>query len=121
MSKEERILVNIQVGEKNYTGVFYDNPSSQELIKLMPITINMNDLYGNEKYYYLSEKLPANSECIGKINSGDIMLYGFDCLVLFYDTFSTPYSYTKIGYIENISRLEDDLGKVSTEITFDIK
>lgn len=36
----------------------------------------MSDLNGNEKYYYLDENLPTNSENIGHINAGDIMLYG---------------------------------------------
>ena len=35
------------------------------------------------------------------------MLYGNNCLVLFYKSFSTEYSYTKIGYIENPSNLAD--------------
>ena len=35
------------------------------------------------------------------------MLYGNNCLVVFYKSFDTSYSYTKIGHIENLPDLED--------------
>lgn len=61
----------------------------------------MSELNGNEKYYYFEETLPSNATQIGTIQTGDIMLYGSDCLVLFYDTFSTSYRYTRIGKIDS--------------------
>jgi hypothetical protein len=46
------------------------------------------------------------------------MLYGSTCLVLFYKDFSTSYSYTKLGSIEDISGLTDALGGGSVQVTF---
>lgn len=46
------------------------------------------------------------------------MLYGDDCIVLFYDSFTTPYSYTKIGYIENADGLENAVGKQDAQVSF---
>ena len=43
-----------------------------------------------------------------KINAGDIMLYGNNCLVVFYKSFDTTYSYTKIGHIDNLPNLDKD-------------
>ncbi len=40
------------------------------------------------------------------------MLFGDNCLVIFYKSFETEYSYTKIGHIENLP----DLGKDSITI-----
>ena len=70
----------------------------------------MNELNGNEKYYYFNEYLPSNSSKVGKINSGDLMLYGSDCLVLFYDSFNTSYSYTRIGVLDNPEKLKEIVG-----------
>lgn len=109
--------INIQIGSENFTAVLYDEVAAQEFFTQMPMTLSMNELNGNEKFYYLPEGLTTNSQKVGKVNNGDLMLFGSDCLVLFYKPFSTPYNYTKIGYIENPSGLAEALGKGNVEIT----
>ena len=51
-------------------------------------------------------KLLTNSYKPGRVEAGDVMLYGDDCLVIFYESFDTEYSYTKIGYIDGLPELE---------------
>jgi hypothetical protein len=65
----------------------------------------MQELNGNEKYVYLDNTFPSNPVKVNHINKGDIMLYGKDCLVIFYKSFDTSYSYTKIGHIDNLNDL----------------
>jgi hypothetical protein len=48
------------------------------------------------------------------------MLFGSDCLVLFYESFSTSYSYTKIGYIDDPNELENAIGSGNIQITFSV-
>lgn len=43
------------------------------------------------------------------------MLFGSDCLVVFYQSFDTSYSYTKIGHIDNFF----DLGSENISIKFE--
>ena len=112
--------VNMKIGDKNFTVILYDNDSTKALLEKLPLTLNMDDLNGNEKFYYFSENFPANSERVGNIKTGDLMLYGSDCLVLFYESFSTSYSYTKLGYVEDVSGLAKALGSGSVEVSFDL-
>ncbi len=55
----------------------------------MPLTLNISDLNGSEKYYNLSDTLPVNSEKAGNIKKGNIMLYGNNCIVIFYERHHT--------------------------------
>ncbi|MEI0611940.1 cyclophilin-like fold protein [Brachyspira pilosicoli] len=110
--------VNLRINNKEYKLILYDNDTARDFLKMLPLTITMNDLNSNEKYYNLSSTLTTKSERVGSIKRGDFMLYGNNCLVLFYESFSTSYSYTKIGYIENTDGLKDSLGRGSIAITF---
>lgn len=118
--KNEIPTINIQIGNENFKIILYDNPAVKSLLKQMPMTLNMSELNGNEKYFYLSEDLPISSEKIETIHTGDFMLYGSDCLVLFYKTFSTTYSYTKLGYIEDVTGLAEAFKNDSIQVTFTI-
>ena len=108
--KTESIV--IKVNDKSFAAQLYDN-------EMLPLTLDMNELHGNEKYYNLSSLLPMDSSNVGEIDCGDIMLYGNNCLVLFYDSFSTNYSYTKIGYIENPTELAVEVGSGNITISFE--
>ncbi|MDE6658076.1 MAG: hypothetical protein K2J88_05780, partial [Oscillospiraceae bacterium] len=118
-NKIEQIIV--QIGNQQFTAKLYQNDTTKSLINKLPLTLDMSELNGNEKYFYFSESFPKNSEQVEKINTGDIMLYGSECLVLFYDSFSTPYSYTRIGYIENPEGLATALGDSNIEVVLKIK
>jgi hypothetical protein len=118
--ENEMSKLSIKIDNQTFIATLYDNETTRELVKQMPLSINMNELNGNEKYYYLKQGLPTNSERIGNIKNGDLMLFGSDCLVLFYKSFSTTYSYTKIGYIDNPNELADTVGSENVQITFSV-
>lgn len=111
--------IEIMIADKVFTAQLYKNETAQAFADMLPLTLNMNELHGNEKYYNLSKSLPTDHSRAEKINTGDIMLYGNDCLVLFYDSFFTNYSYTKIGYIENPTDLADAVGSGNITISFE--
>jgi hypothetical protein len=108
----------ITVGEKTFSAKLYNNQTTQALVARFPLTVDMSELNGNEKYYYFSNKLPTASEQPGKIYAGDIMLYGDDCLVVFYETFSTSYKYTRLGYIEDAAGFAKAVGDGNVQVTF---
>ena len=91
-----------------------ENSTTSALVKLLPLDITMNDLNKNEKYAYLDESLPTNTYSPKHIEAGDVMLFGDNCLVIFYESFDTSYSYSKIGHINNLPSLDD--GNISISI-----
>lgn len=116
--KGDNLKINVIINNNIYQATILNNETSKQFINMLPLTITMNELNGNEKYYYFDNNLPSNQSKIGIINEGDIMLYGNDCLVLFYEKFNTSYSYTKIGNIDNANNLKKDLGNSNVNITF---
>lgn len=115
-----KVNITIEIGKKTYNAVLLNNKTTKALIKKLPLTLDMGDMNSNEKYYFLPYTLPTNAKQVNKINSGDLMLYGSDCLVLFYDDFNTSYSYTKIGYVKDASKLADVVGDGDVKVTFAI-
>lgn len=96
----------------------YDNPTVQALKTYLPMSVTMKDLHQNEKYHYFNQSLPTQIEDIDYIHTGELMLFETNCLVLFYDDFSTNYAYTKIGYIENNDEIKNILGEGQVEVEF---
>ena len=117
IESENKLISNIQViiNGKTYNARIEENETAQSFVNMLPVEYNMSELNGNEKYVYLDYTLPTNSYNPKHIEAGDIMLYGNNCLVVFYKSFDTPCSYTKIGHIENLS----DLGNKSIIIKFE--
>lgn len=112
------LKIKMDINGVSFTVTLIDNETSRELIDRLPISIIMNELNGNEKYYYFNETLSSSPNHIGEIHVGDLMLYGNDCLVLFYDDFATNYRYTKIGSIDHPNNLKDIVGSGNIKISF---
>ena len=113
--------MKITIGSSVFTVTLYDNPSATAFKEMLPLSINMKELNGNEKYFDLTENLPTNASNPKTIQNGDLMLYGSNTLVLFYKTFSTSYSYTKIGKVDNPEDLQTALGSGNVNVTFELQ
>jgi len=113
--KKEINTMKVIINKKEYIINLEDNETVKSFISSLPQELEMSELNGNEKYIYLDKSLPTDSKNIKKINKGDVMLYGNNCLVIFYKSFNTSYSYTKIGHIDNLP----DLGNGNIKVTFE--
>lgn len=113
--------MKIKIGNCTFTATLYDNSTATAFKSLLPLTANMVELNGNEKYVELSSSLPTDAANPGTIQNGDLMLYGSSTLVLFYKTFSTSYSYTRLGRIDDVTGLVAALGAGNISVTFELE
>lgn len=114
-SEEVVNSMNIVINEKEYKLNLENNETVTELLTKLPLQLNMNDLNSNEKYVYLDFSLKNNPVNPKHINKGDVMLYTDNCLVIFYKSFNTSYSYTRIGHINNLPDLDTNSISVKLE------
>ncbi len=112
--------VKIKIGEKTFTATILDNTTAKEFMALLPLTLDMNELNNNEKYGQLPKSMPIKASVPKNIEKGDLMMYGSSTLVLFYKSFSTSYSYTKIGKIDDVDGLVESLGNGNVKVQFEM-
>ena len=120
-SNSDSMKLKITIGTNTFTATFHNNATATAFKSKLPLSINMTELNGNEKYFDLPNNLPTNASNPGTIQTGDVMLYGSNTLVLFYKTFSTSYNYSRIGRIDNASGLADALGSGNKIVKFELE
>ncbi len=93
------------------------NASTEELKKMLPLTINMSMYGGFEQVGSIGHSLTRNDKQT-TTQYGDIVLYAGDKIVIFYG--SNSWSYTRLGHIDlSQSEMTDLLshGDVTIRIT----
>lgn len=108
------------VGDRRFAVTLAGNDAARVFASRLPLTLDMTDLNGNEKKFDLPDALPAKPSRPGTIRNGDLMLYGVNTLVVFYLTFDSPYSYTRLGRIDDPGGLAQALGRGNVRVTFSI-
>lgn len=118
-SNTDTTNMKITIGSAVFTATLINNATTAAFKAMLPLTINMSELNGNEKFHYLSTTLPTNASSGGNIQVGGLMIYGNNCLVLFYEDLNTSYSYTRLSRIDNTSGLVAALGAGSVTVKFE--
>lgn len=111
----EQLMITID--NQDFSITLEKNETVNALFEQLPMSITMDELHGNEKYYYMKKKLPTNAKSISHIEAGDFMLFGNDCLVLFYENFSSSYSYTRLGHIDDVAAFVRKVDSGSMNVT----
>ena len=106
------------VGKRSFAITLANTNAARAFAAQLPLTLDMAELNGNEKHADLLQALPTEASRPGTIHSGDLLLYGSNTLVVFYKTFRSSYSYTRIGHVNDPAGLEQVLGQSSVRIVF---
>ena len=112
--------MNVQVGGSEFTATLEENAAADALVEMMeqgPVTIRMSDYSGFEKVGPRGTSLPASNQQI-TTQSGDIVLYQNDQIVMFYGPNS--WSYTLLGHIDDLAGWEEALGRGDVTVTFSL-
>ena len=112
--------MNLGINGRQFPVDLADNAAARAFAALLPLTLEMSDLHGNEKYRRLGARLPSRPENPGRVRAGDLMLFGDDCVVLFYKDFDTGYSYTRIGRLKDAAGLAAAAGRGAVTAEFSL-
>ena len=118
-SKEEtaemKDTIQLLIGETEVPVIWEDNASVEALKAFRPLTIQMSMYGGFEQVGRIGQSIVSDDEEI-TTDSGDIVLYSGNQIVIFYG--SNSWAYTKLGHVD-LSRKEmkELLGGGNVEIT----
>ena len=121
ITNADTMKFKITIGNNVFTATLYNSATANAFKSKLPMSINMNELNGNEKYFDLTYNLPLNASNPITIHTGDLMLYGSNTLVLFYKPFSTSYSHTRLGSVDNPAGLATTLGSRNVTVRFELE
>ncbi len=117
--EEESMQISVTVNGTPFTATIEDTGAGQGLLARLPLTLSMEELHGNEKYCYTGEPFGGEQYVPDTIEAGDLMVFGSDCLVLFYETFSNGgWSYARVGRVDDPSGLAEACGAGTASVTF---
>ena len=57
----EDMKINVIIGGASFSATVEDTETGRAFVSMLPLTLDMNELNGNEKYYYLDSSLPTAS------------------------------------------------------------
>ena len=114
--EEDRMWMTI--GERRFAITLAHTAAARAFAAQLPLTLDMAELNGNEKHADLPQALLTDASRPGTIYNGDLMLYGSNTVVIFYQTFRSSYSYTRLGRVDDPNELSQALGKGSSRVMF---
>ncbi|MCH5173470.1 MAG: hypothetical protein J1D85_04585 [Bacteroidales bacterium] len=114
--EDDNMIVSIYIGDKKFEAEIEDSETGRAFMDKLPLDLDMKELNGNEKYCY-GVPLPQDAKHCPSIEAGDLMLYGKDCIVLFYAP-AGGYSYTRIGRLKSVSGLKEAVGSSDVCVKF---
>ena len=114
-AEDMKILVVIK--GHNLPAVFEDNPASRVLYELLPITVNMKNVYNRELSFTLPGKLPVSRLSANNYSIGDIVYIPHrNSLAILYQQNGERFRRQHLGHIISGAEYLKNAGTI--EVTF---
>ncbi len=119
LENSEVNMVYFSIGSYKIKANLVDNEATRELIKKLPLTLELSDYAGNEKVGPLGFSLPTDNEQI-TTNPGEFVLYNGNQFVIFYG--HNTWSYTRLGKVDiSLDELNSILGSGDVSLTISLE
>ena len=115
-SEESRMWMTI--GERRFAITLADTEAARAFVAMLPLTLDMEELNGDEKKNELPGPLPTDASRPGTIRNGDLLLWGSRTVVVFYLSFESSYAYPRLGRVDDPSGLPQSLGRHDVRVVF---
>lgn len=117
---EDSVQIKITVGETALYATLENNATTQALIKEMPMTLSMNDLYGREMCYrYGAYALPTDELRTDGYEIGDIAYWPpGGSLVILYEQNGEQFERQHLGHIDSGVEIFEQTGDI--DVTFEV-
>lgn len=116
--EEEDMKMVVAVNGRDFMATLEENSAVEALVEMLEdgsVTLSLHDYAGFEKVGALGRSLPT-SDSETTTQSGDIVLYQGNQIVLFYG--ANSWSYTRLGHIDDLNGWNDVLG--SGDVTVEL-
>lgn len=102
ISEASSMKIRLTVNGRSMTAMLIDSPTARDFLRLLPLTLTLEDYASTEKIAYLPRKLSEESAPAGVDPSvGDITYYApWGNLALFYRDFGYAKGLIKLGHID---------------------
>lgn len=113
------IKLRITVGGQELTATLDNNATTQALIKKLPLTLPMMDLYGREMCYRFTDELPANEVQTRSFRLGEIIYWPpRHSFVIMYKQDGEQFSMQHVGQIDSRVEIFNQTG--NADVTFEL-
>ena len=111
--------MKVTIGNKTFKATLDDNPAAAKLRAMLPLTLDMSELNGNEKHFPPIDAAP--DRCHGPRDDPERRpdALGGRYAGALLQGFRTTYSYTRLGRIDDPEGLAAAVGSGSVTVTFE--
>ena len=115
----ETVQITIYSNTEPVTFMLNDSMAAKELIKQLPLKIEMKNYSNNEKIFYPPHKLSTDNTPLANAQNGTLAYYApWGDVVLFYDDFGKASGLYELGFVvSGKEHIKNILGEVEIKVT----